>query len=251
MEVTTYGLCLQTLVPMRREDNHRSEMVSQLLYGECFSIVEQRAGWLHIQSRHDSYRGWIDAKQATYIDHAEYERYSKTTAFCADFLSYVELGNGHRLPILLGSPLIELPNALYYGEEFLFKPLSDFAKLDTLREVAHVLLGAPYLWGGRSPMGIDCSGLMQLLFRMINVKLPRDAYQQAEEGRLIPIDEAQVGDLAFFKDGSNKIGHVGMVWDDGKILHASGCVRIDDLHRKGIFDGEHYTHTLAWVRRFL
>lgn len=247
-----WGICLQTLVAVRREADHRSEQVSQLLYGECFMIMGLRDGWAHIQMRYDGYRGWILAGQVTPIGEAEYEQYGRTQQFCTEILSYAEWPDGHKQPILLGSPLVDWPEVIYHGETYLFKPISDFARADNLCELAQLFMGSPYLWGGRSPFGVDCSGLVQLLFRMVQVRLSRDAYQQAEEGRLVAIDEMQVGDLAFFKDKTGKIGHVGIVWHEQRILHAGAQgVCIQELHRKGIYDGEQYTHTLAWVRRHL
>ena len=176
-----YGISLISLVPMRSEAAHRSEQVSQLLYGECFMILAQKENWLQIQNRHDGYRGWILAEQATILPQEEYEKYGRCQQFSAELVSFVELPNGLRQPILLGSPLVEIPEVTYYGQEFLFKATNQFAKLDNLRELATSLLGAPYCWGGRSAFGIDCSGLVQLLFRMIDVKIPRDAIQQSEE----------------------------------------------------------------------
>lgn len=246
-----YAICLLTLIPVRAEPKHQSEQVTQLLFGECMNVLQVQEGWLYVQIRHDGYKGWVETKQVQELEKADADRLSKTNSFCADLLSYAQFADGSRQPILLGSPLIDWAGIEYHGQVFWFKPLTEYARVDTLLETAQLLLGAPYQWGGRSPMGVDCSGLMQLLFRMIQVKLPRDAYQQAEEGKLVPIDEMQVGDLAFFKGTNGKIGHVGLVWDTDKILHASGAVRIDALHRKGIFDGQNYTHTLAWIRRFL
>jgi hypothetical protein len=247
-----WAICLQTLLAVRKEPAHESEQTSQLLFGECFVILARIEGWIQIQIRHDGYRGWILAAQATPISEGEYEQYGKTQQFCTELMSYVEWADGRKQPILLGSPLVELPEVIYHGETYLFKPISDFGRMDNLHELAQIFLGAPYLWGGRSPMGVDCSGLVQVLFRMIQIKLSRDAAQQAEEGKLVPIDEMQLGDLAFFKNKAGKISHVGIVWHENHILHASARgVFIHELHRKGIFDGEQYTHALAWIRRFI
>ena len=248
-----WGICLQTVLAVRANSDHRSEQITQLLYGECFIVLKVEDIWAYIQIRHDGYRGWILLKQITFLEEETYEQYGRTQQFCTELLTHAEVEEtGQKIPILLGSPLVEIPGVIYYGETYLFKPTTEYARMDNLQELAHVFFGAPYMWGGRSPMGVDCSGLTQVLYRMINVKLSRDASQQAEEGKLIPIDEMQMGDLAFFKDKSNKISHVGIVWFNQQILHATQQgVCIQDLHRKGIFDGEQYTHQLAWIRRYI
>lgn len=253
----SYGVCLHSLLPVHASGDHRSEQVTQLLYGECFMVLQERSdGWAHIQIRHDGYRGWILAAQAFPIDEEVYEQYGRTQQFCSELISYVQWESGRRQPLLLGSPLIDLSliyadGAIYHGENYLFKPLSDFARLDNLQEMGNAFLGAPYMWGGRSPFGVDCSGLVQVLMRMIQVRLSRDANQQAEEGKLVAVEERQFGDLAFFRgDNSQRIQHVGIVWHSEQVLHASARgVRLDSLQKKGIYDGEKYTHQLAWIRR--
>jgi hypothetical protein len=247
-----WGICLQTLVAVRKEASHQSEQVTQILYGECFMILAVREGWVQIQMRYDGYRGWILAAQISLLDEGDYERFGRTQQYCTELISYVEWPTGRQQPILLGSPLVELPEMVYHGESYFFRPISDFARVDNLVELAELFIGAPYLWGGRSPFGVDCSGLVQLLYKMVQVRLSRDAYQQAEEGKLVAFDEMQIGDLAFFKGKSSKIEHVGIVWHEQQILHATAQgVCIQALHRKGIFDGEQYTHNFAWLRRHL
>ena len=111
-------------------------------------------------------------------------------------------------------------------------------------EIALSLINTPYLWGGKSPFGIDCSGFSQLVYKMIGINLPRDARDQAKIGSTLSfIDESQAGDLAFFHNKEDKIIHVGIILKDNYIIHASGRVRIDRLDQTGIYNNELNTHT--------
>ena len=123
-----------------------------------------------------------------------------------------------------------------------------------MQEIAQSLLNVPYQWGGRSPMGMDCSGFTQVVFKILGKKLLRDAWQQAEQGVLVNfIEEIQPGDLVFFDNEEGRIIHVGIALANHKIIHASGCVRIDNLDHHGIYNTEtrKYSHNLRIIKRVL
>ena len=144
------------------------------------------------------------------------------------------------------------------GQEFSVqtscKALKEKTQRPKLIEDAYMYLNAPYLWGGKGPFGIDCSGFVQVVFRLNGILLPRDAYQQADIGDTLSfVEEGQAGDLAFFDNENGKITHVGILNDAQHIIHASGKVRIDRIDHQGIFHEENgtYTHRLRLLKRII
>jgi cell wall-associated NlpC family hydrolase len=237
-------------------------MVTQLLFGESFEILARRKQWCQIRNGLDGYESWIDEKQFVEIDANAYEALNKKLTVCAsDLVQLVKHEqSGWMVPVLAGS---SLPNYhkghiafSYESYEFdgeINHPDPDEAR-EQLVEFAMVFRNAPYLWGGRSVFGIDCSGLMQVLYKMVGIPLQRDAYQQAEEGYTLSfVEEAELGDLAFFDNDEGHIIHVGMMVGENAIIHAAGKVRIDKLDHQGIFnvDTGKYTHKLRLIRRIL
>lgn len=255
-----YGICKLTVIPVRAEANDRSEMVSQLLFGETFDIIEANQNWWYINSHHDDYLGWIDKKQAQIIDAKFLEQcQSEKAVYTKDHISSVK-ENDHHLKVLpLGArlPLYNKGNCYINQKKY---ELNKTIENDTssvrerIKNTAMSLLHTPYLWGGRSRFGIDCSGLTQLCYRMGGISIYRDASQQARQGELLSFpEEAKTGDLAFFDNEEGNITHAGIILDHQQIIHASGEVRIDMLDNQGIFNREtgKHSHQLRLIRSFM
>lgn len=236
----TYGICKNSAIAMRKEDRHSSEMVSQLLYNETYTILDKTKDFVLIETAFDHYQGWIQAKQFCEISEEEFNVLKAKRPY---LINKAIAEHGGKL-LTLGSPLyVPHPDAVEMPSVFHPEMLVDYAKL---------LLDVPYLWGGRTVFGIDCSGLTQVCARMAGLTLPRDASQQVKCGDLVYfLQETQPGDLAFFGDEDGHITHVGIIMGNEQIIHASGQVRIDYLDQTGIFNKERneHTHRLQVIKR--
>lgn len=252
----TYGICNLAVVPLRAEPSDKSEMISQVLFGEHFQIIEEEKKWIKIILAHDQYEGWICKKQykeitSTYYDeiNLNFQDFPKTTSIVSS-IKWHETNDSQI--ITLGSilPYFNKGIGKIYKDQFQLQQDS-IDKINVI-EIGKSLLNTPYLWGGRSPIGIDCSGFVQLCYRMAGIFLPRDAYQQAEIGDDVSfIEVTEPGDLVFFDNDEGHINHVAMIIEQGKVIHASGKVRIDLLDHHGIFNEEkkEYTHKLRIIKR--
>ena len=242
-----YGISQLSIVPMRDDPSDKSEMINQILFGEHFKILEARKKWSRIRLAHDSYQGWICNKQVLEISEDDYKQLDKDiSTITTDILDIIK--KDQHQPIVIGSilPFYKSGHANINSEMYEFNGLTTpgFVKKQKLVENALIFLKAPYLWGGRSPLGIDCSGLTQIVYRLQGVDLPRDAYMQAKVGTTLSfIEESEPGDLAFFDDSEGKVIHVGIILKNNHILHASGMVRIDRIDQQGIFNTELGCHT--------
>lgn len=229
-----FGQVHLACLPMRAQASHRSELVNQLLRGETYRVLEQQPEWYYIETQHDQYRGWIAANQ--------YQACPEAT-WAAPWTSVATLAT-HQDPSSSAFTYLGSPQAGHYPKAWL--ALSPIERACT---AAHRLLHTPYLWGGRTCAGIDCSGLVQVAYRTGGWSLPRDASQQVACGTPIAWGQQQRGDLAFFKNEKGAITHVGLVWSAEQILHASAWVRLDALTAEGIWHQNHLTHHLASLRR--
>lgn len=248
-----YGICLLPSVPCRKEGADSSEMVSQLLYGELYTVIDKGEKWILIRSLLDNYDAFICHKQFFPISPEEFQKLSSSSrSVVVNSQESCRPFKGAHL--ILPGGAIEVPGKLI--QQAVFVP-SLSANGDSLLKMAQQYIGAPYLWGGKTLLGIDCSGLMQVVYRAIDVNLRRDAWQQASQGEVVNfIEECITGDMAFFDNDQGKITHVGMVIKaEGqlKIIHASGWVRVDTLDHQGIFaaDKKTYSHKLRTLRRVL
>ena len=249
-----YGISNIAIVPMRAEPSDKSEMTNQILFGEHFMILEQRDKFSKIKLAHDKYEGWLCNKQWIEINEENYKQLDKEiSTITTDILDVIK--NDSHQPIVIGSilPNYKSGHALINNKMYKFDGFTTpgFVKKEKLIENALIYLNAPYLWAGRSPLGIDCSGLTQMVYRLQGINLPRDAYQQAEIGKTITkLDNSEAGDLAFFENEQEKIVHVGIIMNNSYIIHASGKVRIDSIDHQGIFNKElkKYTHKLQLIK---
>ncbi|MES2725833.1 MAG: C40 family peptidase [Bacteroidota bacterium] len=245
-----FGICLLPLIPLREQPTSKSEMVSQVLFGEKFKVLHQQTNWIKIETFDDHYTGWISEGQYDAI--SEQELHSLTNVSIVK--SYPQLSvqiNGTNMLVPAGSCI--------YGHQS-FTIANQHFQLDYKEtslpfiDIAKQFLNTTYLWGGRTAWGIDCSGFTQNVFKQYGFVLKRDAYQQAEQGQTLAfLSEARLGDLAFFDNEEGRITHVGILLDNETIIHASGKVRIDKIDNFGIINNESkkYSHKLRLIKRIM
>lgn len=252
-----FGICILAMIPLRLEPNDRSEIVSQILFGEHFEVLENGNKWSKIKLQFDGYEGWIDFKQYQIISEEDYNDLSEDNIVLnGDLIDYITTYNNFLMPIPLGSSLSMLNNESInkYNYNFDGVKVSGIKAKSEIIKTAFMYLNAPYLWGGKSPFGIDCSGFTQMVYKLNGYKLMRDATQQSKQGVALSfIEESEPGDLAFFDNEEGTIIHVGIIMKDNFIIHASGQVRIDRLDHLGIYNAEtnKHTHKLRVIKKIV
>ncbi len=253
------GISTLSVIPIRKEPSDRSEMVTQVLFGETFEILESEKSWRKIKVDYDRYSGWVDSKQLSAIDDEESKKLFDTPVTVSCDLVQLVISGKKMIPVVLGSSLPFYYGKKFFiaGEEFLYDGSVKTILRATPSEIAEnsfMYINSPYLWGGRSPFGVDCSGFTQMVFKLSGIPLLRDAPEQVGQGKKISsIEEAHEGDLAFFKNEEGEIVHVGIILSRQRIIHCSGKVRVDKIDSQGIFnvDTEKLSHTLAEFRRIV
>ena len=252
-----FGICNLAIIPLRIEPSDRSEIVSQVLFGEHFEILEQFNQWSKIKLQFDNYEGWVDSKQYQIISESEFQQLSEDAIVLnADLIEYITGLNNLLLSIPLGASLSFLNHNDINTSNFNFEgtKISGTKSKNCILNTAFMYLNAPYLWGGKTPFGVDCSGFTQMVYKLNGYKLLRDASQQALQGEALSfIEESEPGDLAFFDNEEGNIVHVGIILGDNYIIHASGKVRIDRLDHLGIFNAEinKHTHKLRVIKKII
>jgi hypothetical protein len=255
--MTINAVCDIGFIPIRKEQTSATEMLSCLVFGEVYEILESKDNWHYIKTRFDSYKGWIYSKGPYKVSEEFVHQWETEERYYSfDLFQQVSV-NGHCRYVGFGSVLplynqhqfnLDVNSCMVSGA--VFRENKTLGR-DFILKQAERLLGLPYLWGGRNTFGIDCSGMTQTLYKLIGVYLPRDSYQQEKVGVEVPFEKHRKGDLAFFTNG--RISHVGLLDGEGFILHASGMVRKDPFDEKGIFNRgiDKYTHKLECIKRVI
>ena len=245
--------CITAVSQMRKEPLHSSELISELLLGEFAEVLETSKDFLKIKCLYDNYEGWCQRKQLT-----EVNKILHTNLFLSKGISTAKI-NEQDCRISCATPVYATGEIIQLGKyniQYPSKYAIDISSMEfnemNIKHIAHQYLGTPYLWGGKSALGIDCSGFAQQVLKLFNVILPRDAHQQAEMGNSIGfLEETICGDLAFFDNEEGRIIHVGILLGNNFIIHSSGCVRIDKIDNAGIInvDTNERTHKLRLIKR--
>ena len=267
-----YVIAHCTVTPVRQEPSEGSEQLTQLLFGEVCEVLDRLPRWTKIRSTLDGQEGWVDFKMLTSASNLSLLTYHlPTTVVAVPVAIATDMETSEELMLTLGTRLPNYAHGTFevLGKQYLIDPTEvrgerlevkgeEAIRREDVCAIAQTLLNAPYLWGGKNAMGMDCSGFTQVVYAAMGVNLLRNAREQITQGEVVvSLNEAQAGDLAFFDhadrdDKATNISHVGMLLDTKRIIHCSGCVHVDDIDELGIHlhDGE-LTHHLVAIKRYL
>ncbi|MBS1597650.1 MAG: C40 family peptidase [Bacteroidetes bacterium] len=251
------AICCVPVSPLRAEPSHKTEMVSELLFGELCSIIDNTTDqWVKIICKYDGYEGWCQSNHILRVDASIYNEPQGLTRKWITEIEYegqpMQIPLGSSLPLFKKNRNSQKKNRVYYSGKT-WNPLTAKKDKNSVKKLIYSFLNTPYLWGGKTVFGTDCSGFTQTIFRFLNIGLKRDAWQQATQGGLVgSLKESKFGDLAFFDNAGGRITHVGFLLNNRKIIHASGKVREDKINDKGIINIEtgEKTHDLKLIRRY-
>lgn len=248
-----YGICQLSIVPVRSSADEVSELITQLLFGEHYKVLESRKNWSRIKTIADKCEGWILNSQLNFIAEDEFTtiQANQTKNHVAELISFVEDSNQILTPILIGSCI---PNTPSMPVNFNGTAISKPQTKESLVKIALLYLNSPELKGGKSPFGIDSAGFTQMVYKINGYHLLRTAEEQSTQGSALSfVEESEAGDLAFFDNASGEIDHVGIIMNDNYIIHVNGKVRIDRLDHTGIFNNDlrTYTHKLRVIKKIV
>ena len=283
-----YVIANATVVPVRENPSEGAEQLTQLLFSEVCEVLDRLPRWTKIRSLVDGQEGWVDFKMVSPTSEPisnsvasnspSGRPISNATAIVASRIAVATaMETGEELLLTLGTRLPNYSHGTFevLGQQYLIDPTcvnittaqrstgeadlqqSDLQRSD-LTTIAQSLLNAPYLWGGKNAMGMDCSGFTQVVYAAMGVNLLRNAREQMTQGELVSsLSESLTGDLAFFDHAdrdpkATNISHVGLLLSPTEIIHCSGCVHIDSIDEEGIHlsDGS-LTHHLVQIKRYL
>lgn len=252
-----YAIVNVPVAALRRKPRHPKEMVNQLLFGETVQVLKTKGdAWVKVKSLHDNYEGWMTLSLLEETD--EITALQKPVFVTAGLLTRISQ-DSQAMHIPIGASLPNFTEGTcminkqaFFVEGLVLNRMEHPASSVLIDKLVQPWLNAPYLWGGRTPLGVDCSGFVQVNFKLMGIDLPRDAWQQAQYGEPVEsLNEAKPGDLVFFDD-KEEIVHVGILLNKETVIHASGKVRIDPIDKKGIINGQtgKRTYRLKAIRRY-